>query len=134
MYNIGRDKIRKQLGKYIKELKEEYSKGLILPKKGEQNDDIQNTTKNDGISTYASGFNKNLNKDITTTTKTTKTENDINKNKEQQLGCKLDVKTLKLKVNFQCRSNELYDALTKTELVTAFTQGPVKMDVTKGGE
>lgn len=33
MYNIGRDKIRKQLGKYIKELKEEYSKGLILPKK-----------------------------------------------------------------------------------------------------
>lgn len=38
MYNVGRDRIRKQLGVYLKELREEFSKGLILPKK----DDIVN--------------------------------------------------------------------------------------------
>lgn len=38
MYNVGRDHIRKQLGIYLKELREEFSKGLILPKK----DDIIN--------------------------------------------------------------------------------------------
>lgn len=38
MYNVGRDHIRKQLGVYLKELREEFSKGLILPKK----DDVAN--------------------------------------------------------------------------------------------
>lgn len=33
MYNVGRDKIREQLNIYIKELRQEFSKGMILPKK-----------------------------------------------------------------------------------------------------
>lgn len=33
MYNVGRDKIRDQLSCYIKELRDEFSKGMILPKK-----------------------------------------------------------------------------------------------------
>lgn len=33
MYNIGRDKIRSLLEIYLKELKQEFSKGMILPKK-----------------------------------------------------------------------------------------------------
>lgn len=37
MYNIGRDVIRKQLGVYLQELREEFSKGLILPKKDDVN-------------------------------------------------------------------------------------------------
>lgn len=41
MYNVGRDHIRKQLGVYLKELREEFSKGLILPKK----DDIINKVR-----------------------------------------------------------------------------------------
>lgn len=35
MYNIGRSKIRAQIGVYLRELREEFSKGLILPKKDE---------------------------------------------------------------------------------------------------
>jgi activator of HSP90 ATPase len=37
MYNIGRVKIREQVGKYITSLKNDYAKNLILPKK----DDVQ---------------------------------------------------------------------------------------------
>lgn len=33
MYNVGRDELRKQLGIYLKELREEFSRGLILPTK-----------------------------------------------------------------------------------------------------
>lgn len=124
MYNVGRDKIRKHLGVYLKELKEEYSKGLILPKKDETQ-----KQKPDGVTIYNSGFNKKI--DLNAVTPAT---GDITKTQNASIGCKLDVKTLKLKINFQCRSNELYDALTKVEMVTAFTRGAVKMDPVKGGE
>lgn len=33
MYNVGRSKIREQLDKYIKSLKSDYAKNLLLPKK-----------------------------------------------------------------------------------------------------
>lgn len=32
---------------------------------------------------------------------------------------------------FQCRANELYDALTRQDMVTAFTRGHVKLDLFK---
>lgn len=119
MYNVGREKIRQQLGTYIKELKEEYSKGLILPKK-ESNQKV----KPDGVATITSGFNKKIEIDKILSTA----------EPDAKLGYKLDLTTLKIKVNFQCRSNELYDALTKPEMVTAFTRGPVRLEPTKGGE
>lgn len=37
MYNCGRSHIRRQLGVYLKELREEFSKGLILPRKDDLN-------------------------------------------------------------------------------------------------
>lgn len=43
MYNVGRGKLREQLEKYIKELRDEFSKGMILPKK-------------DGVSSAILGF------------------------------------------------------------------------------
>lgn len=36
MYNIGRGKIREKIGEYIKSLKCDYAKNLILPKKDDQ--------------------------------------------------------------------------------------------------
>lgn len=120
MYNTGRGVIREQLGKYVKELKEEYSKGLILPKK-----DSEQKIKPDSVTTITSGFNRKIDID---------SEPIVNSQVAQPIGCKIDVKTLKLKVDFQCRANELYDALTKVELVQAFTRGPVKLEPTKGGE
>lgn len=35
MYNVGRTKIREQIGKYITSLKNDYAKNLILPKKND---------------------------------------------------------------------------------------------------
>lgn len=35
MYNVGRTKIREQIGKYMTSLKNDYAKNLILPKKDE---------------------------------------------------------------------------------------------------
>ncbi|XP_072932505.1 activator of 90 kDa heat shock protein ATPase homolog 1 [Epargyreus clarus] len=116
MHNVGRDEIRKQLKEYIRSLKEEFSKGLILPKKGES------SVKPDNISTITSGFNKKINMEPVIAPKT------------NQVGLKLDTKTIELTETFQCRAQEFYDAMTRIEMVTAFTQGHVKMDAEKGGK
>lgn len=117
MHNVGRDKIRTQLGEYIRSLKEEFSKGLILPKKGET------SVKPDSVTMITSGLNKKVNMDPIVAPKV-----------QQQLGCKLDTQSLTISQKFQCRAQEFYDALTRIEMVTAFTQGHVKMDVEKGGK
>lgn len=119
MYNVGRDKIRRQMGLYIKELKEEYSKGLILPKKGEENLDRSPQAKED-VKKIASGFNS-----VSVNTK---------KAESSMVGCRLDVQTLTLTEEFQCTANDLYNALTKVEMLTAFTRAPAKVDACRGGE
>lgn len=50
------------------------------------------------------------------------------------VGCKLDVKTLTLNESFQCQAKDLYDVFTTTELATAFTHGPAKIEANRGGE
>ncbi|XP_030376880.1 activator of 90 kDa heat shock protein ATPase homolog 1 [Scaptodrosophila lebanonensis] len=132
MYNVGRDSIRKQLGVYIKELKEEYSKNLILPKKGAENNgpalaDTQlrdaNNAKNAAqkAATAAGGGTNSQ-----TTTKTS--------NSGTNVGCKLDVRSLSMAEEFHCNANDLYNALTKPDMVTAFTRAPAKVDAVRGGE
>lgn len=116
MHNIGRDEIRKQLTEYLRSLKEEFSKGLILPKKGET------SVKPDSVSTITSGFNKKINMEPVVSTN------------KKEVGCKLDTKTIELTETFQCRADEFYNAMTRIEMVTAFTQGHVKMDPEKGGK
>lgn len=113
---MGRNEIRNQLREYIRSLKEEYSKGLILPKKGE------NAVKPDNVSTITSGFNKKINMAP------------VVSQEKAKVGCKLDTKNIELSEKFQCRGQEFYDAMTRIEMVTAFTQGHVKMDAEKGGK
>uniref|UniRef100_A0A1L8DUC6 Putative activator of 90 kDa heat shock protein atpase log 1 mori n=1 Tax=Nyssomyia neivai TaxID=330878 RepID=A0A1L8DUC6_9DIPT len=116
MYNVGRDKVRELLGEYIRELREEFSKGMILPKK--------DTDPKDSVSNIKSGFNRKITIDpvvnVPTATRTS--------------GHKLDVVTITSSENFQCEAHALYDALTRVELVTAFTRAHVKMVPEKGGE
>uniref|UniRef100_A0A6B2E8C1 Putative activator of 90 kDa heat shock protein atpase log 1 n=1 Tax=Phlebotomus kandelakii TaxID=1109342 RepID=A0A6B2E8C1_9DIPT len=116
MYNVGRGEIRELLGVYVKELREEFSKGMILPKKDGQ------VPKPDGVSNIRSGFNKKISIDPVVNSQTAKTS-----------GHKLDVVTITMSENFQCQANALYDALTRVEMVTAFTRAHVKMDPIKGG-
>ncbi|KAJ8921610.1 hypothetical protein NQ315_010518 [Exocentrus adspersus] len=114
MLKSSKDVVREQLGKYIAGLKEEFSKGMILPKKGE--------TKPDGIKILASGFNKKVSMEP------------VVNSKKPTLGLKIDTTTIKQTHKFQCTAQEFYDALTRIEMVTAFTRGAVKLDPTKGGK
>lgn len=122
MYNVGRPQIRTQIGVYLRELREEFSKGLILPKK----DDPK--VKKDGVSNITSGFNKKVN--LTPVI----AANADNSKSPPSVGYKLDVKTITFSETFQCRASDLYDALTKQELVTVFTRNQAKVDATRGGE
>lgn len=54
--------------------------------------------------------------------------------KASSVGLKLDVTTIKAVEKFQCKAQDLYEALTKSEMVTAFTRSYVKLDAVKGGE
>lgn len=109
----SKDQIREKLDNYVKSLKEEFSKGMILPKK--------EGTKPDTITNLSSGFNKKVN--MTPVKSSNKTD-----------GVKIDTTTICLNQKFQCRGQEFYDAMTRIEMVTAFTQGHVKLDATKGGK
>lgn len=126
MYNIGREKLRKQLGTYIRDLKVDFAKGLILPKKDDVNGSELAPVKKDKETVFASGFNKKK-VDLGTVTSSDDASKKVG-------GCKLDVKTLKTTEKFQCRANELFDALTREDMVTAFTRGYVKQELFKGGD
>ncbi|KAJ8877876.1 hypothetical protein PR048_022335 [Dryococelus australis] len=108
----GKETIQAQLGKYISALKEEFSQGMILPRKWEDGKEVKS-----GIA--KSEFN----------------------NQQALMNCsKNDVKSqilrtsmLNLRQIFQCTAEEFYKALTIPEMVHVFTCGPVKMDVKAGG-
>lgn len=120
MYNIGRDKIRKQLETYVKDLKQDFAKGLILPKKGEEQNGAPPVKAKETV--HISGVNKQ------------KIELQAVTSEPKKVGVKLDVKTLETVESFQCRANELFDALTQIHMVTAFTRGHVKLDLFQGGD
>uniref|UniRef100_A0A336LKJ5 CSON009954 protein n=1 Tax=Culicoides sonorensis TaxID=179676 RepID=A0A336LKJ5_CULSO len=120
MYNIGRDKIREKLEAYVKTLKQDFAKSLILPSK----DNAQTTTKIDAVKNHASGFNNKKNEMMQPVIDT----------KSNNVGVRIECETIKITESFQCRAAELYDALTRKEMVAAFTRGDVKLDSTKGGE
>lgn len=114
LHKNGKSFIREKLQKYITGLKEEFSKGMILPKKDEIKQDMKS---------LSSGFNKKIN--IMTPVIT---ENNV------QIGLKLETSTIKLSQKFQCKAQEFYDAMTRIEMVTAFTRGAVKIEAVKGGK
>lgn len=113
MRSTGKDVIRDRLAKYINILKEEFSKGMILPKKDE--------VKPDCVKTLTSGFNKKVSMAPV-------------QSEQKQVGLKIDTTTINSTQKFQCRAQEFYDAMTRIEMVTAFTRAQVKMDACKGGK
>ncbi|XP_065370563.1 activator of 90 kDa heat shock protein ATPase homolog 1 [Calliphora vicina] len=112
MYNVGREKIRHILGVYITELKEEYSKNLILPKK-------------DNVATIKYREFANLNQYEPQKSEISSVSS---------LGCKLDVCTISIEEDFQCCANDLYNVLTKSSMVAAFTRSDAKVDASRGGQ
>uniref|UniRef100_A0A1B0CUN5 Putative activator of 90 kDa heat shock protein atpase log 1 mori n=1 Tax=Lutzomyia longipalpis TaxID=7200 RepID=A0A1B0CUN5_LUTLO len=120
MYSVGREKIRELLGVYIRELREEFSKGMILPKKdSDAKEDV--ASKN-----IKSGFNRKITIDPVVNCQTS--------GRDVSAGHKVDVVTITSSENFQCEAHALYEALTRVEMVTAFTRAHVKIQPEKGGD
>lgn len=126
MYNVGRDRVRQQLGAYIRELKEEYSKNLILPKKGDDAAGKPGLT-NANVTEVNNARNATQKASSNTSVAAHKADG-------LGVGCKLDVRTLSMTEEFHCNANDLYNALTKPDMVTAFTRAPAKVDAVRGGE
>lgn len=112
MNKKGKQVIRDLLNNYIENLQLEFSKGMILPPKdGASGDKIKN---------LSSGFNKKV------------SMQPVLSNCESRSKV-TDVTTIEITEKFQCRARDLYDALTRIEMVTAFTRGQVKLDPVPGG-
>lgn len=111
LYHQGRSKIRDQLEKYIKDLKEEFSKGMILPKK-----DNDNSSK----PKLSQEFVKNI-------------HNSENGAKQDNSNSKIDTTTVVMDVVFQCSGDDFYNVLTTPDLVSAFTHQSVMFQAIKGG-
>lgn len=113
LYSEGRSVIRERLGKYVTSLKEEFSQGLILPKKDEKQDN------NKCVKSITAGFNKQIG-----------LEQVPSENKNQSFS----TTNLDFNLTFMCTAEDFYNALTSNELVTVFTNGPVQLEAKKGGK
>jgi hypothetical protein len=145
MYKVGRDKIREQLDKYIKCLKADYAKNLILPKKDDTAQVIKKNSFNLLPLLYITNFllifqaqTKSLPANHVTSNKAVINDSNIKtpstEKSEKPLGVKLDCKTLLLEEKFQCKVSELWDCFSRIEPMTAFTRGEVKLNFSKNGE
>ncbi|XP_058789939.1 activator of 90 kDa heat shock protein ATPase homolog 1 [Phymastichus coffea] len=114
LHTKGKESIREKLKQYVSSLKEEFTKGMILPKKEEMKDNITNIT---------SGFNSKMQMNAT-----------INSNNNQSVDCKVVTTTVKQQQKFMCRAQEFYNVMTISEMAVAFTKGPVKLEAKKDGK
>ncbi|GAB1867135.1 Activator of 90 kDa heat shock protein atpase 1-like protein [Camponotus japonicus] len=115
LHKKGKDAIREKLKKYVSSLKEEFTKGMILPKKDNIKENISNIT---------SGFNVKMQMNTAITPA----------NNHETVGCKISTTTIKQNVKFQCRAEEFYNVLSSIEMVQAFTRNPVKLEAKKHGQ
>lgn len=99
----GTELIQKQLAIYIKELKEDYAKDLILPTKDANGK--ENIKKREQVKSV---------------TKINRTVNLNQSNNNQELLSNL--KSLSMNEEFKCTASDFYNSLTKEELVSRFTQ------------
>lgn len=112
MRATGLEIIRAKLADYVTALKEEFSKGLILPTKDDCNAEVVQTEK--------------LNK-----------QNEalgIHPVKVSNLIEKVETAELKSTESFKCTAEEFYRAMTVPELVQAFTQGNCVLEPVEGGK
>nr|CAG4647225.1 EOG090X09QT [Megafenestra aurita] len=111
----GAVKIREQLAKYIKSLKEDFTQGMILPKKDTdtKNGETVKTPKEPGVKLPSSTSTPNIN--------------------QLSIGGKVEVQSYSCNHDFKCPPSELYNVLTLPELMRAFTCVPAHVNSTVGG-
>ncbi|XP_046437487.1 activator of 90 kDa heat shock protein ATPase homolog 1-like [Daphnia pulex] len=116
MRTVGAKVIREQLAKYIKSLKEDFTQGMILPKKDTEvkNGDKTQVTKDPGVKLPSSVSTPDL--------------------KQLQIGVKVEMQSYTCNQNFKCPPVELYNVLTQPELMRAFTCASVQVNPSVGGK
>ncbi|XP_049812542.1 activator of 90 kDa heat shock protein ATPase homolog 1-like [Schistocerca nitens] len=114
----ARELIRLKLANYIKTLKEDFSKGMILARKSEGKSETK-TTK--------TGDTERLSQVLFEKVPVSKSEQEVKQLRTVKTG------TLTMTIKLQCTKEEFYCALTNKEMVEAFTKSGVKMDVEPGG-
>ncbi|CAK9800035.1 Activator of 90 kDa heat shock protein ATPase homolog 1 [Anthophora quadrimaculata] len=115
LHTKGKEAIREKLKQYVSSLKEEFTVGMILPKKDIVKENISNIT---------SGFNAKMQMNSTM----------VSVNNKKEAGSKISTTTIKQQKKFQCRAEEFYNVFTTIEMVQAFTKGPVKLELKKEGK
>lgn len=118
MRTKGTEIIREKLAQYIKDLREEFTAGMILPKTKEAQTQDTPTAETTKVVKNASANNS-----------TTAAVKRLNIS-----GVKISTGSINLTQSFKCTAEEFYRALTVIEMVQAFTQGPCKMALEKGGK
>lgn len=112
----GLEIVREQLKIYIKDLREEFSQGMILPAK-------------DGAAEVSAPApptcTKNTPKNVI--------NQPISTENNQPIGVKIPCKTLTETEEFKCSPGDLYRALTDRDMVRAFTHGDALVENFKGG-
>lgn len=121
LHHQGSKDVREQLGLYITLLKEEFPKGMILPRK----DDSEQSKDAQQISSLSSGFSTKMN--VNQSNDRITSPNDKSKKK-------IETSSLKINQTFQCRGEDFYRAMTTPEMVSAFTNGPAKIEAKEGGK
>lgn len=112
----GAELIKGQVAKYIKSLQEEFTQGMILPKK----ETVKNAPSalksptEPGVKLSVSNSNLDM--------------------KNLNIGKKIETKTIEFVQTFKCPPAELYNVLTLPELMRAFTNAPVTVDAKVGGK
>ncbi|KAL3320690.1 hypothetical protein Ciccas_000626 [Cichlidogyrus casuarinus] len=115
MHSEGSKYIKEKLGQYIKQLKEEYSRGLILPSKTQTNPSTLSNAPN-----------------LNSATVTTPKPADAPKSKITD-SSEIGKHTLELKDEFFCAPDDLYRVMTTQDLVSAFTRANASVDPKIGG-
>jgi len=119
----GMKVIRDKLAVYIKDLKEEFSQGMILPKK-------DGSTSTSSVST-ASAENGLKGKEKELMNQSVVSAG--NKEYMSELGVKINCKKLDDEEQFKCSISDLYRALTDVQMMRAYTSEDAMSDSTKGG-
>lgn len=108
MIKQGEPIIRERLGEYIRQLKQEFAQGLILPTKNSSNNNVSSVTSNSNIKA-PSKTSSNVSSTTTNKTDTTSTE----------------TRDLTIEDTFKCSRPELFQTFTDVNRVRAFTQNSV---------
>ena len=115
LHTKGKEFIRDKLRKYVAALKEEFTIGMILPKKDNMKESISSIT---------SGFDAKMQMNSTA----------VSPNQKWELGGTISTTTIKQQQKFQCRAEEFYNVFTTVEMVQAFTKGPVILEPKTAGK